>query len=99
MKRTASLSLAIVLSLSHSALLPVDRAAAQSCLTGHELREAVRSGSVLRPAQITGGMSGQVLQVKLCRSGQGLVWQVTELGSNGQVIGHVIDARTGQRLR
>ncbi len=99
MKCTATLSLAIVLVLSHWAPLRVDRAAAQSCLTGHELREAVRSGSVLRPAQVTSGMTGQVLQVQLCHSGQGLVWQVTELGSNGQVIGHVIDARTGQRLR
>lgn len=99
MKRSASLFLAMVVLLGLAQPLRVDEAAAQSCLTGQQLRQAVRSGSVLRPGQVTRALHGEVLRVRLCRAGQGLVWQITELGSNGQVVGHVIDARTGRRIR
>jgi uncharacterized membrane protein YkoI len=70
-------------------------AAAAECLSAQEQRDAVRSGRVVRPGAV-GQRLGEVLQVRLCRSGNGLVWQLTVLGRDGRVVEHVVDAGSGR---
>lgn len=69
--------------------------AAAECLSAQEQRDAVRSGQVVRPGAV-GQRLGEVLQVRLCRSGGSLVWQVTVLGRDGRVVEHVVDAGSGR---
>lgn len=99
MQRLVTLCLAATLSVMLTMPIAPTLVQAQSCLSRADQRAAIRSGAVMRPGRITRTMRGEVLQVRLCQAGSGLVWQITELGANGRVVGHVIDARTGRRLR
>jgi uncharacterized membrane protein YkoI len=67
------------------------------CLSRRDQRAAVRSGEVVRPGTV-GKQLGEVLQVRLCHAGGGLVWRLTVLGRDGRVVEHVVDAGSG-RLR
>ncbi|MBJ3774808.1 PepSY domain-containing protein [Acuticoccus mangrovi] len=68
-------------------------------MSRQERRDAVESGRVMRPGQLGRRLGGKVLRLNLCHGTGGLVWQVTILGRDGRVVGHIVDARTGQLLR
>lgn len=70
-----------------------------ACLTGGDQRTAIREGRAVRPAVVRQQLGGKVLRLRLCRTAGGLVWQATTLGHNGRVVGHVIDAASGRRIR
>lgn len=92
----------IVLLLQIMLFVPLATGAADAqggCLTRAEQRKAVRSGSVVRPGKVGRELGGKVLSLRLCRGGGGLVWQMQVLARDGRVRAHVVDARSGQRIR
>ncbi|WP_170134949.1 PepSY domain-containing protein [Acuticoccus kandeliae] len=81
-------------------LIELPSVAAQGqCLSREEQRKAVNSGQAIRPGRLGNRLGGKVLRLRLCHGGGGLVWQVTVLGRDGRVVGHVVDAQSGQTLR
>ncbi len=87
--------LLFVASLTAAGLFLSSTAATAECLSLREQRAAVRSGEVVRPGTV-GPRLGEVLQVRLCRSGGRLVWEVTVLGRDGRVVDHIVDAGSGR---
>lgn len=93
-------SILLFLHVVLASLVPAPAAEAQGrCLSRGEQRQEVRSGNVVRPGQVGRSLGGKVLRLRLCRGGGGLVWQVQVLMRDGRVKAHVVDARSGRRIR
>ena len=79
-----------------------DTAYAADCLSAQETRQAIDSGQARHVAGISAAVSraarGDVINVKLCRSGNGLVYQLVTLSRQGAVTRFVIDAKSGAIL-
>ena len=69
------------------------------CLSRRDMRQAIRSGVVMRPGRVVQRLGGSALRIYLCQGRVGLVWVVTMLGSDGRVVDLVVDAQSGRRLR
>jgi uncharacterized membrane protein YkoI len=82
------------------AVTPVGARADGSCLAQEEQRAAVRAGSAVKPRVIRQAVSGDLLNLQLCRaSGGQLVYLATVLQRNGFVANLVLDARTGRLMK
>lgn len=72
---------------------------AEACLSQQETRQAINSGQARHVAEISAAVKratrGDVINVKLCRSGNGLVYQLVTLSRQGAVTRFVIDAKSG----
>jgi len=79
-----------------------DTATAADCLSAQETRQAINSGQARHVAGISAAVSraarGDVINVKLCRGGNGLVYQLVTLSRQGAVTRFVIDAKSGTIL-
>ena len=77
-------------------------ARAADCLSTQETRQAINSGKARHVADISAAVSrlarGDVIKVNLCRSGNGLVYQLVTLSRQGAVSRFVIDAKSGAIL-
>lgn len=74
-------------------------AAQDRCLTQHEQMREVRSGRVVRPSRVERTLGGQILRMRLCHGGGGLVWQARVLSPDGRVRARVLDAHSGRPVR
>lgn len=91
----SAVNILFVAFLAGAELLLSTASAQAQCLSLQEQRAAVRSGQVVRPGMV-GQKLGEVLQVRLCRRGGSLVWEVTVLGRDGRVVEHLVDAGSGR---
>jgi hypothetical protein len=69
------------------------------CLSESQQRDEVRARNVVRPGRLGRRLDGEVLDIRLCRSGGGLVWRATVLRPDGRVVHRTLDARTGRVIR
>lgn len=75
-------------------------ALAQACLNPAERRQAVQAGQAMPLTQATRQLRpehrGEVVNARLCRAGNGLVYLLTVLDRHGKVMRLRLDARSGQ---
>jgi len=94
---------AVLICLLAGVAVPADAAELRhrTCLTKSEQRAAVadrRAISLSRAVDFAHkhGRHGDLLRAKLCRSGEGLAYELTLLARNGKVRPVTIDATTGR---
>jgi len=77
---------------------PVTPPVLEGCLGAVGTHEAVRSGRVLRLAEIRRNLDGELLRADLCRGGDLLVYRVTLLDRLGHVRRVLLDAGSGRLM-
>jgi uncharacterized membrane protein YkoI len=71
-----------------------------SCLSAEEMREAVSDGRVIEPIQASrrarSAAPGEVLRIRLCRSGENYVYVITTLKRDGRVARVTLEGQSGK---
>ena len=96
----APLLLALLIASAHGEeVRPAHTLAAHACLDQKERRTEIASGAVVRLATaihaVKSRVSGTVIQARLCRGQDGLVYVLTVLARDGKVARIAVDAVKG----
>ena len=71
-----------------------------TCLSAEDMREAVSDGKVMQPAVASrharDAAPGEVVRIRLCRSGDDYVYIVTTLKRDGRVARVTLEGQTGK---
>lgn len=81
-------------------VVTVDSAMPVSCLSAEEIRDAVSEGKVMQPALASrharDAAPGEVVRIRLCRSGDDYVYVVTTLKRDGRVARVTLEGQSGK---
>lgn len=81
-------------------IVTVDSPVPVTCLSAEDMREAVSDGKVMQPAVASrharDAAPGEVVRIRLCRSGDDYVYIVTTLKRDGRVARVTLEGQTGK---